>query len=208
MKYPKLRELKEAVKALIFGPCTTKFPAEPHIPPKGFRGRPVPSEKDCIGCGACAEVCPAVAIEVKDDLQCFPPTRSLTWNYDLCIFCGQCERVCSVKTGVVLSDKEFDLAVLDRKQLKAGVKKELVVCECGTVIAPKDQILSIARRLGEMSYGNFLVFSKLHVFSGLNESYQSQDHPSVSRRELFEVVCPKCRRKHHLFDEYGPSKQS
>ncbi|MEW6556768.1 MAG: 4Fe-4S binding protein, partial [Elusimicrobiota bacterium] len=66
MRYPKLRELKEAIKALIKGPYTTKFPFEPHTPFPRFRGKPVPDEKNCIGCGACAEVCPTRAIEVID----------------------------------------------------------------------------------------------------------------------------------------------
>ena len=40
MKKPKLRELGEAVKALVRGPATIGFPAEPYEPPEGFRGKP------------------------------------------------------------------------------------------------------------------------------------------------------------------------
>ena len=39
MKKPKLRELGEAVRALITGPATTRFPAEPYEAPPGFRGK-------------------------------------------------------------------------------------------------------------------------------------------------------------------------
>ncbi|RKY30056.1 MAG: 4Fe-4S ferredoxin, partial [Candidatus Omnitrophota bacterium] len=40
MKKPKLRELKEALTSLFTKPYTTKFPYQPHTPPKRFRGRP------------------------------------------------------------------------------------------------------------------------------------------------------------------------
>ena len=41
MKYPKIRELKEAVISLFTPAYTSKFPAEPHIPFENFRGKPV-----------------------------------------------------------------------------------------------------------------------------------------------------------------------
>jgi len=96
MRYPKLRELKEAVKALVKGPYTTKFPYEPHTPYPKFRGKPIPDEKECVGCGACKEVCPSSAIEIKDNEH----VRELIWHYDFCIFCGQCEANCTTKKGV------------------------------------------------------------------------------------------------------------
>ncbi len=42
MKLPKLRELGIAIRALLTGPYTTKFPKVPHVPAKRFRGKPVP----------------------------------------------------------------------------------------------------------------------------------------------------------------------
>jgi len=66
MKYPKLRELKEAVRALIKGPYTSKFPYKPHVPYERFRGRPKFNTEFCIGCTACAQVCPTGAIQFKD----------------------------------------------------------------------------------------------------------------------------------------------
>ena len=77
MKRPKLRELKEAVKAVLKGPCTISFPHKPHTPLPKFRGRPAPDDKECIACGACAAVCPARAIEVKEDLSVKPPRREI-----------------------------------------------------------------------------------------------------------------------------------
>jgi len=138
MKYPKLRELKEAIRALIKGPYTSKFPYEPHKPAERFRGRSEFHQDDCIGCGACAQVCPAGAIEMKDERG----KRILTVNWNLCIFCGQCQANCPTSKGIMLSN-EFDLATTEkRSELKQEIKKELVCCSCcREVIAPKEQTL-------------------------------------------------------------------
>ncbi|GAJ10677.1 unnamed protein product, partial [marine sediment metagenome] len=66
MKYPKLRELKEAITALIKGPYTTKFPKIPAPAAPAYRGKPEFSQEECVVCGACANVCPAKAIEIVE----------------------------------------------------------------------------------------------------------------------------------------------
>ncbi|MEW6040171.1 MAG: 4Fe-4S dicluster domain-containing protein [Elusimicrobiota bacterium] len=214
MKYPKLRELKEAVIALIKGPYTNNFPFKPSEPELRFRGRPVPHEEDCIGCGACANLCPGSAIRKTDHLDATPPYRQLTWEYDQCIFCGQCQRLCTTRKGVVLSNKEYDLAVLDRKQLSNPtesntIKKELQLCEnCGEVIAPKDQIKWVATQLKELIYGNLLAFSWMQKVAGFSEKpavypQGRREEEPFSRPDVYRIVCPKCRRRLHLFDEYG-----
>ena len=40
MRLPKIRELIEAIKALIKGPYTSRFPKETHKPHPNFRGQP------------------------------------------------------------------------------------------------------------------------------------------------------------------------
>ena len=69
MRKPKLRELAEAVKAVIKGPYTIKFPQEPSEPFEGFRGKPEFDEESCVGCGTCHEVCPAKAMDLVDETQ-------------------------------------------------------------------------------------------------------------------------------------------
>ncbi|MFN3967229.1 MAG: 4Fe-4S binding protein, partial [Endomicrobiia bacterium] len=149
----------------------------------------------------------AVAIEVIDDINSNPPIRRVIWHYDLCIFCGQCERLCTTEKGVKLSNKEFDLATLDRKTLISEIKKELLICQhCGTVIAPIDQILWLTKKLEHMTYGNYLAFTTLQELLRKNKLETSKDKPletSLSRDDLFSFSCPKCRRQILLFDEYG-----
>src|SRR5512135_3850065 len=114
MRYPKLRELREAIRAIIRGPYTTKFPYRPHEPYERFRGRPYFYEKDCMGCTACAQVCPPGAIEWKDEVAGGVAKRKLTVHWDICIFCGQCQANCPTTKGILLS-REFDFATTENR---------------------------------------------------------------------------------------------
>ena len=204
IKYPKLRELREALKAIYRGPCTVSFPRTPHTPYPGFRGKPAPDENQCIACGACAKVCPARAIEVKDDLSKKPPVRTVIWHYDLCIFCGQCERLCTTEKGVKLSP-EYDLATADRSTLASGVEKELVVCECcGEIIAPREQLLWLIKKLGPLASGNFnLVYTQQKEIRIAEETPPGAASPEMKRPDLYRILCPKCRRLVLVFNQTG-----
>ena len=194
MRYPKLRELKEAVKALVKGPYTTKFPFEEHIPAERFRGKPEFHEQDCIGCTACANVCPARAIDVLDEGE----ERILTYNCDVCIFCGQCEANCPTGRGIILS-KKFDLASLEsRQEQNQEIRKKLVLCDaCGETAAPYDQLVWVAEKLGALLYSNTsllkVYFSSMDISSGENPTSEPMDEAGRAKRA--EILCPACRRK-------------
>ena len=94
MKYPKIRELVEAIKALVKGPYTSRFPKERHVPHPNFRGQPKFDPDKCVGCLACEEVCPVNAIAHEDVVDSDPPKRIMIHYTDTCIFCGQCEAYC------------------------------------------------------------------------------------------------------------------
>jgi hydrogenase-4 component H len=205
MKKPKLRELGEAVKALIRGPATIGFPAEPYEPPEIFRGKPRYYEDDCIGCRACAEVCPSQCIDVVDDTEADPPVRRLAIHYDACIFCGQCELNCTTETGVRLST-EFDLATFDRGECLETVEKPLTLCEvCGAVIGCRDHLLWLAERLGAKRYANPTLMLVSDGELGLvgEAAPRDPDRP-LSRADTMRILCPTCRRATVLREVWGP----
>ena len=194
MKYPKLRELREAIKALIKGPYTTKFPKEPHVPFERFRGKPEFHKEDCTGCGACVQVCPSGALSMRDA----GDKRILEIRCDICIFCGQCQANCLTEKGIILS-QEFDLATTEKRQdLKQEIEKELVICQgCGEIIAPYDQIFWVAKRLGSLTYSNpslmlFYLRSQRLTFSGPELKLEEKE---VLRADRIKILCPRCRRE-------------
>jgi hydrogenase-4 component H len=158
MKYPKLRELREAIKSLFSRPYTTKFPFKPHEAFDGFRGKPKYFEDYCVGCGACAQVCPGNAIKVVDPEEPVTkldpvPMRRIVLRYDTCIFCGNCQANCITEKGIQLTG-EFDLALFDRNLAVEDIEKELIICElCGAIVSTLDHLKWLARRLGTLAYG-------------------------------------------------------
>jgi len=195
MKWPKLRELREAVKAIVKGPYTSPFPAEMPEIPDGFRGAPEYHESDCVGCGACAEVCPARAITLTDDLDA--KKRTLVLRHDNCIFCGTCEGACITGKGVTLS-KRWNLVTTDRGTLEDSVEKDLVLCEraeCGAVVGCRDHLLWVAERLGPLAFANpGLMLAKMRSL-GLDEPAPAPEGRPLSRGDRIRVLCPRCRQE-------------
>ena len=207
MRKPKLRELAEALKAVFRGPDTTKFPAEPYEPPEAFRGKPKFFEDDCVGCGACAEVCPSHVIDVIDDPQARPPVRRLELHYDACIYCGQCALYCSTEKGIRMTG-EYDLATFDRHACLETVEKELVLCErCGAVLGARDHLLWVAERLGAKRYANptlILIADSELSLVGRAAGARVEGAPGpVQRSDTMRVLCPKCRRATVLREAWG-----
>lgn len=193
------RILKQALKALFTGPYTSKFPYQPHVPPDGFRGKPQFSEDDCVGCGACSQVCPPGAITFEDVLYKGKNVRRFIVRWDLCIFCGQCELNCLSEKGIQLT-KEFDFSSPERDSLKQEITKDLVACEgCGCIIAPSDQILWVAKKLGPLAFSNtsIVVFNlkDKNLVVDIENTPSSKETESLERSDRLKVLCPKCRRK-------------
>jgi formate hydrogenlyase subunit 6/NADH:ubiquinone oxidoreductase subunit I len=194
MRKPKLREVAEAVKALVCGPITTKFPAEPYEPPDGFRGLPTFDAEGCVGCKACAEVCPTHCIDVVEDTESVPPMRRLVLHYDKCIFCGHCALNCTTEKGITMS-KEYDLACFDRSACVQTSENELLLCEvCGGVVGAKKHLLFVADRLGAKQYGNPTLILVAAREMGLCETAPHRADEPYVRENLMSVTCPGCRR--------------
>jgi len=198
MRYPKLRELKEAIRALASRPYTNKFPYKPHIPYEAFRGRPEFNDKYCIGCTACVQVCPARAIKFEDKLEEGSAKRVLTVRWDLCVFCGQCQANCPPEKGIVLS-REFDLATTEKRgALRQTIEKDLKLCEhCGGIVAPRGQILWVADKLGPLAFSNTsLILSFLRKLNlAQKESPSAEEKKEIQRPDRIKVLCPACRRE-------------
>ncbi len=202
MRWPKLRELKEAVRALLSPAFTTRYPAVPHVPQPRFRGKPVADDEKCTGCMACAQVCPTRAIEFTDDP--VTQTRQIKRRYDACIFCGQCEALCSTREGVKLT-AEFDLATFDRHASYTEQKKGVLFCpDCGRVITTRHHLRWLAERLGELGAANLPLQQELAATLGMTGAPVADPSPLIpARADAFRLLCPRCRHRIALFDEYG-----
>ncbi|MCL5409023.1 MAG: 4Fe-4S dicluster domain-containing protein [Candidatus Omnitrophica bacterium] len=203
MKKPKLRELNEAIKSLFSRPHTTRFPREPLNMPEGFRGKPQFYEDGCVGCGACAQVCPAKAIEVEENLDPANPTRNLTHIPAYCINCQECERNCITGQGIKLT-KQFDVSYFSEEEVNHSIQHQLVLCShCGSVIGTKKHILWVINRVGSLSFAqaNYIEFiqKSLKIQAIIPEKQNKEE--KIEREEIFNLICPKCRRAVYLEDE-------
>ena len=199
MRQPKIRELIEAIKSLFSPAYTSDFPRKPHIPYERFRGRPYFHEEDCTGCTACAQVCPAKAIEINDEIKGALAKRKLTVHWDICVCCGQCQANCLTAKGIMLS-REFDLATTGKREdLKQTIEKEFVVCEsCAEPIVPYDQYVWVAKKLGPLSFTNasLLLFYLRSIGLALKENiYPVSKRAVINRSTRVKILCPRCRRE-------------
>jgi hydrogenase-4 component H len=206
MKIPKLRELREAVRSLFSKPYTSKFPFAPHEPFDGYRGKPRYFEDHCVGCGTCAEVCPAGAIRVIDPEAPVTrknpvPARRLEVWYDMCNFCGNCQANCITEKGIQLT-KQYDMACFDRKRAMESIELELAVCDlCHAVITPKSHLRWLAGRLGTLAYGNpTLLLTSQRELIPVESGIPGEE---LRRPDIFKILCTKCRHEVMLKDIWG-----
>jgi hydrogenase-4 component H len=195
MKYPKIRELKEAVVSLFTPAYTSPFPREPHVPFEHFRGKPEVDDKHCVGCETCANVCPPNAITIEDDRK--KGKRIITRNYGKCIFCGMCQQHCITGKGVVLSDKIFDLAVFERDKIIENQEKELVVCKhCDAIISTRQHIEYLQQKLGPKAFASTLNLNMLNSKLKLapEEETDVDVLDGLKRKDMFNIICPSCLR--------------
>jgi formate hydrogenlyase subunit 6/NADH:ubiquinone oxidoreductase subunit I len=196
MRYPKVRELKEAVVSLFTPAYTSRYPSVPHVPFEKFRGRPVVDNESCVGCETCANVCPPHAITISDDRE--KGMRMITRDYGKCIFCGLCQEHCITGKGVTLSDKIFDLAVFDRSDNVEHQEKELLICRsCGAVITTREHIEYLHKKLGPKAFSSILNLNILNKKLRLSEGHDIEVEISdgLKRKDMFNIICPNCLRQ-------------
>ena len=101
----------ELLKALAKKPATLCYPYEKSPPFEGARGKHSWSAEKCTGCGMCARVCPAFAIEILGKGR----EAELKVYLDKCAFCGQCEESCS--PGALKLTTEYELAAFTHEDM-------------------------------------------------------------------------------------------
>lgn len=195
IKKPKIRELGEAIKAIVKGPFTTKFPFEEADIIPEFRGFPEYQDGFCIRCGACAEVCPADVITVEEYEEDGKLYRRLRFRYDRCQLCGQCAALCTTGKGIEMTNK-YSVSTFNRSEAINEIKDELVICEeCGKIISTKLHLKWIARRLGEKAYANpTLLLATGEDVDKTKLKEKLEQPPELLREDWYRVLCPDCRR--------------
>jgi hydrogenase-4 component H len=194
LRWPKLRELKEAVTAVVSPRFTTRFPAEPCEVPKAYRGKPEFDLDSCVGCGACVNVCPTQALTQVDEVDGELPLRKITLRYDTCIFCANCEAGCTTEKGIALSD-QWDLAGLDREAMAETHRFELQLCEkCGATIGTKKHLVWLYEKLGALAYTNpsLLLAKNAELLQG-SVVVEGEASGDAQTRDFMRILCPKCK---------------
>ena len=124
--------LKEVWICLKAGRVTLPYPFKPAQAPPRFRGRPTLKGEVCIGCAACAEVCPPRLIRIADEGM----TRHISMDYSRCTYCGRCQEICPVGSAELTED--FEDATASRDDLTVSVRLDMVACKnCSTPFITK-----------------------------------------------------------------------
>jgi formate hydrogenlyase subunit 6/NADH:ubiquinone oxidoreductase subunit I len=200
---PKLRELAEAVRAVVAGPYTTKFPAAVDSVHPNFRGLLKFDPDKCICCGACTRVCPPRAREIVLDR-----AKGVLRNVhhaERCIYCGQCVLYCTVGDAISHTT-EFDASRTERSgDWATSVEREAAICEsCGEPFAAQVHLDWIAARVGDLVSANPSLFLSRYRELGLAEpAPPAGDGGAPYRSTSIRVLCPECRRKASVQEEWG-----
>jgi len=142
-----ISELKEAVVCLKAGQVTLNYPFEPHPPEENFRGKPVVDVMRCIGCGACANICPPRLIQLQD----VDGYRQITFELGRCTYCANCRDVCPEKAITMSPQFETSTASLD--DLLINMKLKLVKCRsCGKAVTTQRIVDKVKNILNEKQY--------------------------------------------------------
>lgn len=125
----KLRQIRFGLRS---PKATVGYPLAPRTPEMRYRGRVVVETARCVGCGGCAEVCPARCILITDLSQ---ETRVIRRLLDRCIQCGRCEEACVY--DAVRLEADWENGTPDRRDLVIEQRLFMSICDrCGRCYEP------------------------------------------------------------------------
>ena len=107
--------LRILLNALRTGVVTTRYPAEPSVPPERFRGAPVLRAGSGLPPPA---VCPTGALSERFDAG----GRRVALDLARCVFCGRCAE--DPWAGAITMGREFELAARTRSELRFEVASD------------------------------------------------------------------------------------
>lgn len=149
------------------GRVTYRYPTEKKPAPEGLRGKPEIGFDACIGCGACATICPPNALTVEEQDEKW----KLKLFYGRCIMCGLCEEICPVD-AIRFSD-DFELASRDAKSLEVEIQLRKAKCSsCGAYFTTERALNYTLSEYKELVYD---------VDKDLREMV---------------LLCPECKKSH------------
>ncbi|MCD5425951.1 MAG: 4Fe-4S binding protein [Methanosarcinaceae archaeon] len=153
----KLKTISKKIKSFsrslsnFSSPATKPYPKIKSEVPTTYKGRPEYDNDLCVGCGACAAVCPTQCIKVIDDV--VSNKRTLKLNYGTCVFCALCADACpEEKDGLkaINFTNKYDMTDYDRETFYACSEVELKTCtKCGEIISTQRLIDKVTRVLKE-----------------------------------------------------------
>jgi Ni,Fe-hydrogenase III small subunit/Fe-S-cluster-containing hydrogenase component 2 len=112
--------------------------------PQGFRGNPHVDQAKCVGCGACAHVCPADAIEIAGR----GTERRVRFMHKDCIFCGSCQDVCPSEAVELRAGRKEWFQTKEASLSEASLAVR--TCRlCGAAYMPDAQVAWALRRMDE-----------------------------------------------------------
>ena len=139
-----MRILPEALKTLLKGPYTEKYPKAPSPPAPGYRGRVRIDPEKCVACGTCARVCPTGAIVLVSE----GDEIRVEVLYGKCTLCGECIESCPYEAMSMV--EEFEHFSSDPQARVSEVSLKLKRCRlCGGPIASSKLMDEIVAKLEE-----------------------------------------------------------
>jgi hydrogenase-4 component H len=120
-------KIKQVLLVIKPGVVTLKYPFVPRPAPDTFRGAPYWDHTKCVGCGGCANHCPARTIMVRDICQ---EIRVMMYDGSRCTYCGRCADVCP-EEAITMTNR-YELATGDKNDITETMELFMLTCQrCG-----------------------------------------------------------------------------